>query len=394
MADQSQAGIPAPGHEPRALTGWLEERTEEMVEKTVELASIESPSRDGAAQEPAREWLAAELGGLGFEVARLEGEEGCDHLVATMPGGPAAPCQLLLGHFDTVWSVGTLSSMPLEVREGRLHGPGVFDMKGGIVQMLFALRAVGELGLDLPAPPVVQLVADEEIGSPTSRGYTEARAAEAARVFVMEPSFGPAGELKTGRKGVGHFHLVVKGVASHAGLDPEGGVSAILEASRQIERLFELNDPAKGITVNVGTIDGGLRANVVAPEATAEIETRVATASDAEAVESAILGLEPTRDRIEIEVSGGFGRPPMEKTPGNEALWEQARAAAVALGQEVGEAQVGGASDGNLTSPLAPTLDGLGAVGDGAHADHEHLIIEKMSERAALLAALLASPVA
>jgi glutamate carboxypeptidase len=209
----------------------------------------------------------------------------------------------------------------------------------------------------------------------------------------MEPSFGPSGDLKTGRKGVGHFRLVVKGVASHAGLDPEGGVSAILEASRQIERLFELNDPGRGITVNVGTIDGGLRANVIAPEATAEIETRVATAADADAVERAILGLEPTRDRIEIEVTGGFGRPPMEKTPGNEALWERARATAMALGIEIDEAQVGGASDGNLTSLLAPTLDGLGAVGDGAHADHEHLVVEKMPERAALLAALLASPV-
>jgi glutamate carboxypeptidase len=283
--------------------------------------------------------------------------------------------------------------MPLEVRDGRLHGPGVFDMKGGIVQMLFALRAVREMGLDLPVPPVIQLVADEEVGSPSSRAYTEARAAGAARVFVMEPSYGPSGDLKTGRKGVGHFRLVVKGVASHAGLDPEGGVSAILEASRQIERLFELNDPGRGITVNVGTIDGGLRANVIAPEATAEIETRVATAGDAEAVERAILGLEPTRDRIEIEVTGGFGRPPMEKTPGNEELWEKARATAMVLGIEIDEAQVGGASDGNLTSLLAPTLDGLGAVGDGAHADHEHLVVEKMPERAALLAALLASPV-
>ena len=394
MAEQTETGTPAPGLEPAALAGWLAARTKEMVEKTIELASIESPSGDPAAQEPAREWLAAELGELGFEVTRLEGRDGCDHLVGTIPGADDGPCQLLLGHFDTVWPVGTLSSMPLEVRDGRLHGPGVFDMKGGIVQMLFALRAVKEAGLEFPVPPVVQLVADEEVGSPTSRAHTEKLAARSARVFVMEPSFGPSGDLKTGRKGVGHFHLVVKGVASHAGLDPEGGVSAILEVSRQIETLFALNDPARGITVNVGTIDGGLRANVVAPEATAEIETRVATAGDAAAVERAILGLQPTRDRIEIEVTGGFGRPPMEKTPGNEALWMQARATAETLGIEIGEAQVGGASDGNLTSPLAPTLDGLGAVGDGAHADHEHLIVEKMPERAALLAALLVSPVA
>lgn len=393
MAEQTKAGVPAPGLDPVALIGWLADRTDEMVAKTCQLASIESPSGDCAAQEPAREWLGTELTELGFEVARLAGEEGCDHLVATMPGADEGPGQLLLGHFDTVWPVGTLGSMPLEVHDGRLHGPGVFDMKGGIVQMLFALRAVREMGLEFPVPPVVQLVADEEIGSPSSRSSTLDRAAAAARVFVMEPSYGPSGDLKTGRKGVGHFHLVVKGVASHAGLDPEGGVSAILEASRQIETLFALNDPSRGITVNVGTIDGGLRANVIAPEATAEIETRVATAEDAEAVERAILGLEPTRDRIEIEVTGGFGRPPMEKTPGNEALWGQARAAAKAIGIEIGEAQVGGASDGNLTSPLAPTLDGLGAVGDGAHADHEHLVVEKMPERAALLAALLMSPV-
>ena len=393
MAEQTKAGVPSPGLDPEALSGWLADRVDRMVEKTIELASIESPSGDGAAQEPAREWLSAELGELGFEVARLKGVEGCDHLVATVPGAAEGPRQLLLGHFDTVWPVGTLATMTPGIREGRLHGPGVFDMKGGIVQMLFALGAVRELGLDLPAAPVVQLVADEEIGSPTSRSHTEARAAESARVFVMEPSYGPSGDLKTGRKGVGHFHLVVKGVASHAGLDPEGGVSAILEASRQIERLFELNDPSRGVTVNVGTIDGGLRANVVAPKATAEIETRVATAEDAEAVERAILGLQPTRDRIEIEVTGGFGRPPMEKTPGNQALWLKARKAAAELGIEIGEAQVGGASDGNLTSPLAPTLDGLGAVGDGAHADHEHLIIEKMPERAALLTALLVSPV-
>ena len=393
MTEQTETGAPVPGLDPAGLAGWLAERTGEMVEKTSQLASIESPSGNGAAQEPAREWLSAELGGLGFEVSRLPGEEGCDHLVATMPGEEGTPSQLLLGHFDTVWPVGTLPGMPLEVRDGRLHGPGVFDMKGGIVQMLFALRAVREMGLTLPARPVVQLVADEEIGSPTSRGHTEARAAEATRVFVMEPSYGPSGDLKTGRKGVGHFRLVVKGVASHAGLDPEGGVSAILEASRQIERLFELNDPARGITVNVGTIDGGLRANVIAPEATAEIETRVATADDAEAVEKAILGLKPTRDRIEIEVTGGFGRPPMEKTAGNEALWLEASRVAGALGIAIGEAQVGGASDGNLTSPLAPTLDGLGAVGDGAHADHEHLVVDRMPERAALLAALLTSPV-
>ena len=375
------------------LLGYFEERRDEMVELIVKLASIESPSRVADAQEPMRSALTAEYEALGLEVRRLEGEDGCDHLMARPTDrDPSRPTQLLLGHLDTVWPVGTLETMPIEIVDGRLHGPGIFDMKAGLVQTIFALRALRELGIETAVDPVVLINADEEIGSPNSRTHTVELAREACRAFVMEPSYGPRGDLKTVRKGIGNFKLTVRGVASHAGLDPDSGVSAILEVSHQVEQLFALNDASRGVTVNVGTIDGGLRPNVIAPEATAMIETRVFTSEDAARVEEAIRGLTPTRDQITLDVEGGFRRPPMEKTPGNRALWAAAQEAASALGFEIGEAQVGGASDGNLTSPLIPTLDGLGAVGDGAHADHEHLIIEKVPQRAALLAMLLASP--
>ena len=378
-------------HPAETLT-WLRERRDEIADLTVQLAEAESPSLDATAQEPVRAMLVKLLEDLGFEVERVPGAAGCDHLRATLPGPDDRPIQLLLGHFDTVWPVGTLATMPVERRDGRLHGPGVFDMKGGIAQMIYALRANFELGLEMPCRPVVMLNCDEEIGSPDSRPHVEALAAQAARAFVMEPSFGPGGRLKTGRKGVGRYRLKVTGVASHAGLDPAAGASAIREVSHQVERLFELNDPERGITVNVGTIDGGMRANIVAPEASAEIEARVQTAEDAIAVDAAIHGLEPTAERITLEVEGHFNRPPLEPTPRNRALWESAREAAAALGLKIEEAQVGGASDGNFASQFTATLDGLGAVGDGAHADHEHLVVEHLPERAALLALLLSCP--
>lgn len=234
---------------------------------------------------------------------------------------------------------------------------------------------------------------DEELSSPESREHILRLAAEADRVYVMEPSAGDAGDLKTARKGVGRFTVTVKGVASHAGLDPEAGHSAILEVSHQIQSLFALNDPANGVTVNVGTIDGGLRPNVIAPEVVAQVEARVVTAADAARVEDHIRGLEPVTEGVSLTVDGDFRRPPLERTPRNLVLWEQALEAASALGIEIGEALVGGASDGNLASTRTATLDGLGAVGDGAHADHEHVIVDRMPERSALLALLLAAEV-
>lgn len=389
------SSAPAAGSEldPVTTLDWLRERQDEIRNLTVAMAQIESPSGDAAAQEPLRELMTAELKTRGFEVERLPGEGGCDHLLARPTGfDENRPTQLLLGHIDTVWPVGTLQTTPVEVRGDELYGPGVFDMKGGIAQALFALDAIREQGAEPECQPVFMINADEEVGSPSSRKWTLEEAARADRAFVMEPAYGPDGDLKTGRKGIGRFTLTVTGVASHAGLAPESGVSAILELSRQVESLFELNDAQRGTTVNVGTIDGGLHPNVIAPEAVAEIEARVVTEADAVLIEEAIRSLKPQTEGTTLSVEGGFGRPPMEPNDRNRELWEKARTAAGLLGLEISDAQVGGGSDGNLTSPLTPTLDGLGAVGDGAHADYEHLVVTRMPERAALLAMLLMEP--
>jgi glutamate carboxypeptidase len=379
----------------KALLEWLREATGEMTGLIERLARAESPSDDPPAQREAFSLLAGEFSGLGFEVERLPGETTGDHLLAssaTAAGGAEAPYQLLLGHLDTVWPVGTIEEMPVVIRDGNLFGPGVFDMKGGLVQMLFALRALAELDLEPACRPLALINADEEIGSRESGEHVTSLAAGAARAFVLEPPYGPAGKLKTARKGIGSFTVTVRGVASHAGLDPEAGRSAILEVSHQIQALFALNDPGRGVTVNVGTIDGGLRPNVIAPEAVAEIEIRVVTAEDAARLEQRIRGLEPTMDGVTLEIAGGFGRPPLERTARNRAVWELAREQADGLGIEIDEALVGGASDGNIASAHTPTLDGLGAVGDGAHAAHEHVVVDRLPERAALLTALLATP--
>jgi glutamate carboxypeptidase len=297
--------------------------------------------------------------------------------------------QLLVGHVDTVWPLGTITRMPVRIVEGRLYGPGVFDMKGGLVQMLFALRALGELDLTPPATPIVFVASDEELGSFDSTMHLGRLARLASRVFVLEPAFGPGGKLKTERKGAGRFSLEVSGRASHAGVSPEEGVSAILELSYQIQRLFALNDPDRGITVNVGAIDGGLRPNVVAPAASAAIDVRVRTEEDGRRVEAAIRSLFPTQKGASIRVTGSLGRPPMLPTARNRALWLAAKRIGAELGLALDEARVGGASDGNLTSLYAATLDGLGPVGDGAHAEHEHVEVARLPERAALLALLL-----
>ena len=377
----------------QSLLDWLRAHTGEMTELLCRLTSAESPSLDPEAQREARAILEAELSGLDLSVEVLPGGEGGDHLLATAPDGDGSePVQLLLGHLDTVWPVGTLATMPVRIEDGLLYGPGVFDMKGGLVQMIFAFRALAERGIDPACRPVVLVGADEEIGSRDSRRHVERLAREAARVLVLEPAYGPAGKLKTARKGVGRFTVKVRGVASHAGLDPEAGVSAILELSHQVQRLFALNDPDRGITVNVGTIDGGLRPNVIAPEAVARVEARVVDAEDAACVAGQIRGLKAIAEGVSLQVEGGFGRPPLQRTPRNRALWQLARDAAAELGIEIDEALAGGASDGNVASAFAATLDGLGAVGEGAHAEHEHVIVERMPERAALLALLLATP--
>jgi glutamate carboxypeptidase len=375
-----------------AILARLRGREDEMAALLARLARAESPSLEPESQRESAAILTEELAALGYRVARVAGGSSGDHLLAERGERDDTPRQLLLGHLDTVWPVGTVERMPVKVEGGRITGPGVYDMKGGLVQMLFALGALRDLGLEPAAEPVVFVNSDEEVGSPSSAEEIGRLARSAVRAFVLEPSFGPFGKLKTARKGVGRFTLRIKGRASHAGLDPEQGVSAVLEASHQIQRLFELNDRDRGITVNVGTIDGGLRPNVVAPEVTAEIDARVLHDEDARSVEAAILSLEPVHEGISIEVEGRFGRPPLERTPRNRDLWEAARGAAGALGIPLDEATVGGASDGNITSRYTATLDGLGPVGEGAHSPDEYVSLSQMPERAALLALLVMMP--
>jgi glutamate carboxypeptidase len=380
---------------PPEILARLRRDEDDIASFLARLAEAESPTSEPEAQRAVFTLLADELEALGFAVRALPGDGFGPHLYAhPRRRKRGAPSQLLVGHLDTVWPLGALERMPVRRDADRLFGPGVFDMKGGLAVMVFALRALAEHGVEPAATPVCFVASDEEAGSADSQRTLVRLARSAARALVLEPPYGPSGHLKTARKGVGRFTVSVRGRAAHAGVDPEAGVSAIRELARQVEALFALNDTARGVTVNVGTIDGGLRPNVVAPQATATVDCRVPTVEDAAAVDAAIRALEPTRPDVSLAVEGGFGRPPMEATERNLALFAQARELAAELGLAVEATSVGGGSDGNYTSLVTATLDGLGAVGDGAHAMTEHVVVPRLPERAALLALLLASPVA
>jgi glutamate carboxypeptidase len=371
----------------------LQNRRADLVRMLELMTLAESPSNVPAAQDEIREIIAAEFGRLGFLVRRVPGRSSGGMLHARpAPRRRHAAAQLLLGHYDTVWPLGTLAEMPFEVQDDTVRGPGVYDMKGGVAQALLALDTLKHFGVEPEVQPHVFLNSDEEIGSRESRRYIESLAAQMDRVFVLEPSLGPAGMLKTARKAIGRFTVTVQGEAAHAGLDPGSGASAILELSHVIQALFSMNDLERGVTVNVGTIDGGLRPNVVAPRSQAVVDVRVATQQDADRVGAAILGLEPATPRTSLTIEGGFGRPAMERTPANRRLWRMARRLGDDLGLQLEEALAGGGSDGNFTSQFTATLDGMGAVGDGAHARHEHLRVQATLERTALLTLLLMAP--
>ena len=371
----------------------LRGRRDEMVRELAALAEIESPTSEPSRQEPVFDRLAEGLEAAGFRCRHFRGRDyGGVLLAAPRARERGRPYQLLLGHVDTVWPVGTLDEMPVTVDEAEVRGPGTFDMKGGLVQAVFALRALRDLDLEPAVTPVLLLNSDEEQGSRESRRHIERLARHADRALVLEPALGPSGALKTARKGTGTFTVTVRGKSAHSGLDPEEGASAIVALSQVVQRLHELNDPERGITVNVGTIEGGGRTNVVAEGARAEVGVRLARSEDVETLIERIRDLSPSVPGTEVEVEGGLGRPPMERTAGVELLWRAARELGHRLGLELEEGRSGGASDGNLTARHVPTLDGLGAVGDGAHAAHEHVRIEAMPERAALLALLLLLP--
>lgn len=375
------------------LLASVQDSRDAMLQLLERLTLIESPSSDAGSQRPIQQLIAGQLQELGFRVRPLAGRStgGALH-AAPWPRQRGRPLQLLIGHYDTVWPVGTLRDMPFEVDGNVVRGPGVFDMKGGIVQILFALRALQASGAEPAVTPVILLNSDEEIGSRESTRHIRRLARIANRALVMEPSMGPAGTIKTTRKGVGRFTVRARGKAAHAGLDPEGGASAILELSHVIQKLFGLNDPQQGVSVNVGTVDGGIRPNVIAPESTAVIDVRVQNSTDAERVSEAIKAIRPETPGVELEIEGFMGRPPLEPTPANQALWQLARELGAQLGLTLDEGLAGGGSDGSTASQYTATLDGLGPVGDGAHARHEHLLIDRTLERTALLALLILAP--
>lgn len=376
----------------RSLLAAAEAARPEMVELLRRLVLLESPTDRPETQAAVQALLGEALEEIGYEVEHVPGRETGGHLWARPSDGGGAPPQILLGHSDTVWPVGTLGEMPLEVREDVLSGPGSYDMKGGLVQMLFALRLLRQLELRPAFPPVVFVDSDEETGGAESEPHLVELARGAARVLVFEPAAGPEGRIKTARKGVGRFTVFIRGRPAHAGLEPERGRSAILELSHVVRQLHALSDPERGISVNVGVVEGGIRPNVVAPSARAEVDVRIEHGGDGPSLVSAIRELRPAIPGVELVIEGGMTHPPLERTPGNRALWRLTRRAGAALGLDLEEIAVGGGSDGNKTSPLAPTIDGLGPVGDGAHAPHEHVRLDRMPERTALAALLLLSP--
>ena len=364
----------------RAEHGWLLETAESLVR-------LESPTTDKTAVDRCGAELASRLEAIGGRVTRLTRPERGNHLLAEFGCGTSQI--MLLGHFDTVWPVGQLERMPLGRTDGRLHGPGVFDMKAGIAIAMLATRALLETEVAIEHRIVMLWTTDEEVGSETSRAAIEDEAERSTAVLVLEPSL-PGGAVKTSRKGCGSYQVAIRGVAAHAGIEPQKGASAVQELAHQILRINAFQDLARGISVNVVQVSGGLRSNVIPDEARATVDVRVPTAAAAAEVDASFRCLRPVDARTTIEARGGFDRPPLERSGKVARLYREAREVARELGQELGEGGTGGGSDGNFTAALGvPTLDGLGAVGDGAHALHEHVDIESLSERAALVAGLM-----
>ena len=385
-----------PAPESQRRLSYFGERREAMVSTIRDLVEIESPSDNKAAVDRVVEAVAEKFSQLGGEVRFHRQKEFGSHLQINFGGNSTKPV-LLLGHYDTVYPLGTLATMPCQVDRNKLTGPGVLDMKSGIALMLHALAGLQnwykEDGRgELLRPVNVLLVSDEEIGSNSSRSITEALAKRAAAVLVLEPSYGKRGAAKTARKGVGEYRVEVTGKASHAGLDFEKGVNAICELARQIDKISGFTEIKKGLTVNVGVVSGGSRSNVVPANASAQVDVRITRIKDAAGIDKKMRGLRPFDRNCKIKISGGINRPPMERSAGVACLYMKARAIARDLGWHLDEAAVGGGSDGNFTAGLGiPTLDGLGGVGDGAHAVHEHILISELPRRAALLAGLIES---
>lgn len=368
------------------------DRVAAMVELLGKLVRLESPSTHPAAVDRLARFLAREWRRRGARVRLLRPANAGTILRAEIFLGRGRPQGrlLVLGHLDTVYEPGTIRRMPFRVRGGRAYGPGTFDMKSGLVQALFALEALAARR-HAPARKLVFLfTSDEEIGSAAGRSVVEREARRSQAVLVLEPSSGLGGALKTARKGVGEFELLVEGRAAHAGIEPEKGVSATEELAAQILRVKQLARPKRGLTLSVGVIEGGTRTNVVAERARALVDVRIAHSADSPWIERRLRALRPVDRRARLRVTGGINRPPLERTPPVVRLFRQAKQLAAAMGVRLGESSTGGGSDGNFTAALGvPTLDGLGGVGAGAHSPGEFVVVRLMPERAALLAGLL-----
>src|SRR5437667_3210995 len=380
-------------HSPKEFLRFLKPRLPEMLATLRRFVTAESPSLEKSAADRCCGVIAQEWSKHAVRVDRIAQKHRGDLLRITYAGAKSRPSGQLLvvGHYDTVYSTGTLAKMPFHVKGGKAYGPGTFDMKAGIVQALFALQALQHLRVPLHKRLVFLWTSDEEIGSESSRKFFEAEARRSDAVFVLEPAFGPRGLLKTARKGVGEAELIVHGRASHAGLAPQEGINAIHELARQLARIEGWNDFRRGVTINAGIIEGGTRTNVIPERARAVLDPRAMRISDLRGIERPLHALRPFHRGARLDITGGFRRPPLERKM-SVSLFARAKSLAKQLNLSLGECTVGGGSDGNFTATLGiPTLDGLGAVGDGAHSTREHILIHTMPARAALLAALLAT---
>lgn len=376
-----------------AVQTYVHDHSDAYLDLLTRIVQIESPSTDPEAQIGVQRSLAQALHNIGYCTAHLPGHDTGGSLYAR----PAQarddhPRQLLLGHGDTVWPHGTLQRMPVRRDGDNLHGPGVFDMKAGLVSIVFALKALDAIGERPPLTPLVLVTSDEEIGSHESRHHIERLAQCSERVFVLEPALGLEGTIKTARKGTGEYVLCLR--AAHTEDDPaatvNGSGNVVVELSRLVQHLHALNDPERGVTVNVGTIDGQHHAD--GAEGRLAVDVRVPTTDDAHRIDTTIQRLTPSDPSLALDVRGGMEREPMERTPGNQRLWQHAQRLGAHLGLSLSGGRAGGASDGNFTSLHTPTLDGLGAVGDGAHAQHEFIDVPRTLDRCALLALLLLTP--
>ena len=373
---------------------WAKNNQRRIIGMIQEMVEIESPSDHPASVNRFVDWMAGQLNGAAKIKIVKGGPHYGNHMLAEfiLPGRKKSGQITALGHSDTVWPLGTLKTMPFREADGRLWGPGVLDMKAGIAFFVAAMRALRELDVPVNHKVVLQMNSEEEVGSHSSRALTEQQARQSMAVLVLEPGTGLSGKLKTARKGVGGFTVKAHGRASHAGVDFEAGANAIVELARQIETIAGFTDLKRGLTVNPGVVNGGTRSNVVPAEASVEVDIRIARLRDEKGLSKKFAALKAFDKRCKIEVTGGLNRPPMERSKGVVDLYRSCQKVAVSMGLRLEESMTGGGSDGNFTAALGvPTLDGLGAVGEGAHAENESILVNRIADRTAVLAGLVAA---